>query len=112
MFDDSTLHWLTFFSAAFLLNLSPGPDMAYILGQSASRGLRRHPRIGQWLDRGQGVMTEACRALRDFAFDSLALTRLRAMHLLRNPASGRVLRKSGFVRRGQEQRALKGGRKQ
>ena len=40
MFDYSTLHWLTFFSAAFLLNLSPGPDMAYIIGQSASRGLR------------------------------------------------------------------------
>ncbi len=40
MFDYSALRRMTFFSAAFLLNLSPGPDMAYILGQSASRGLR------------------------------------------------------------------------
>ena len=40
MLDYSALHWLTFFSAAFLLNLSPGPDMAYIVGQSATRGLR------------------------------------------------------------------------
>ncbi len=30
------------------------------------------------------------------------------MHLLRNPASGRVLLKSGFVRSGQEQRELRG----
>ena len=40
MFDYSYAHWLAFFSAAALLNLAPGPDMAYILGQSARRGVR------------------------------------------------------------------------
>ncbi|MFC3106331.1 LysE family translocator [Salinisphaera aquimarina] len=40
MFDYSLAHWLTFFTAAFLLNLSPGPDMAFILGQTARDGAR------------------------------------------------------------------------
>lgn len=38
MFEYTLVHWVTFFSAAVLLNLSPGPDMAYILGQTLSRG--------------------------------------------------------------------------
>ncbi len=39
MFDYSLAHWATFFTAAVLLNLSPGPDMAFILGQTAKRGI-------------------------------------------------------------------------
>lgn len=38
MFDYTLLHWLTFLTAAVLLNLSPGPDMAFILGQTARNG--------------------------------------------------------------------------
>lgn len=40
MFDYSLAHWLAFLTAAFLLNLSPGPDMAFILGQTARDGIR------------------------------------------------------------------------
>jgi len=40
MFDYSLAHWATFFTAAILLNLAPGPDMAYILAQTAKRGIR------------------------------------------------------------------------
>lgn len=40
MFDYSLVHWATFFSAALLLNLSPGPDIAFILGQAARGGRR------------------------------------------------------------------------
>ena len=38
MFDYSLLHWTTFFTAAVLLNLSPGPDIAFILGQTVRGG--------------------------------------------------------------------------
>lgn len=38
MFDYSLAHWLTFFTAAILLTLSPGPDIAFILAQTAKRG--------------------------------------------------------------------------
>lgn len=40
MFDYTLLHWTTFFSAAFLLNISPGPDIAFILGQTVKGGQR------------------------------------------------------------------------
>lgn len=40
MFSYTLLHWVTFFSAAILLNLSPGPDIAFILGQTAKHGRR------------------------------------------------------------------------
>ena len=42
MFDYSLLHWTSFLTAALLLNLSPGPDIAFILGQT----LRAGPRAG------------------------------------------------------------------
>ncbi len=38
MFDYSLLHWTTFLIAAVLLNLSPGPDIAFILGQTVRGG--------------------------------------------------------------------------
>jgi threonine/homoserine/homoserine lactone efflux protein len=40
MFDYSLLHWAAFFTAAFLLTLSPGPDIAFILGQTVKGGRR------------------------------------------------------------------------
>jgi len=40
MYDYSMAHWATFFTATVLLNLSPGPDMAFILGQTAKRGVQ------------------------------------------------------------------------
>jgi threonine/homoserine/homoserine lactone efflux protein len=38
MFDYSLVHWTTFFAAAALLSLSPGPDLAFILGHTATGG--------------------------------------------------------------------------
>lgn len=38
MFDYSVLHWTTFLTAAILLNISPGPDIAFILGQTVKGG--------------------------------------------------------------------------
>ncbi|MCK0714800.1 LysE family translocator [Chromohalobacter sarecensis] len=40
MFDYTLIHWLAFLSAAVLLNLSPGPDIAFILGQTLRSGRR------------------------------------------------------------------------
>ena len=38
MFDYTLLHWTTFFAAVALLELSPGPDMAFMLGQTIRNG--------------------------------------------------------------------------
>lgn len=40
MFDYTFAHWTTFLLAAVLLNLSPGPDIAFILAQTARNGQR------------------------------------------------------------------------
>jgi RimJ/RimL family protein N-acetyltransferase len=55
--------------------------------------------LGYWVARpywGQGIATEAGRAMLAFARDSLRLPRLVAGHFTDNPASGRVLQKLGF----------------
>ncbi len=39
-FHYNLLHWTTFLTAIFLPNISPGPDMAFILGQTARSGRR------------------------------------------------------------------------
>lgn len=44
--------------------------------------------------------TEAVTAVLAFAFDTLALHRIQASHLPRNPASGRVMQKVGMQREG------------
>lgn len=38
MFDYTAAHWIAFFSAAILLTLAPGPDLAFILAQTAKGG--------------------------------------------------------------------------
>ncbi len=40
MFAYDPTHWLAFVTAAALLNLSPGPDIAFILGKTAQGGHR------------------------------------------------------------------------
>lgn len=49
---------------------------------------------------GHGYATEAARALLQWAFDTLDLNRVQAEADTRNPASGRVLEKLGFVLEG------------
>ena len=39
MFDYNIAHWITFFTAATLLNLSPGPDMIFIISQTSKKGI-------------------------------------------------------------------------
>ncbi|MCU7930814.1 MAG: GNAT family N-acetyltransferase [Candidatus Thiodiazotropha sp. (ex Codakia rugifera)] len=49
---------------------------------------------------GRGYMSEAVQTVVQYGFESLDLNRLYAYHMLRNPASGRVLEKNGFKQEG------------
>jgi [ribosomal protein S5]-alanine N-acetyltransferase len=49
---------------------------------------------------GQGYMSEAVKSVVQTGFETLGLNRLYAYHMERNPGSGRVLQKNGFVREG------------
>ena len=65
----------------------------------------RHHRgeIGYWIGKpfwGRGYATEAAAAIVDLGFDHLDLNRIEGRHLVRNPASGRVLQKVGMLTEG------------
>ncbi|GEN98982.1 N-acetyltransferase [Novosphingobium sediminis] len=77
-----------------VVGLSPAED-----GTSAE--------LGYWLGRahwGQGIATEAVRAVVNFAFDKLSLEKITSGHFKDNPASGKVLAKLGFVETGRSMR--------
>lgn len=69
--------------------------------------------VSFWVGRpywGRGYAEEALRLLLPLAFRQLGLNRLYAPHMVRNPASGRVLEKVGFRREGlMRQRVRKWG---
>ena len=59
--------------------------------------------LGYWIGVkywNKGYCSEACKIVVEFCFDTLNLKRVHAHHLSRNPASGRVLEKSGLSRIG------------
>lgn len=76
------------------------PDRA-LIGAISLRlePLHRRAELGYWVGVpfwGQGYATEAAQAVLAFGFETLGLNRIYATHLLRNPASGRVMEKIGM----------------
>ncbi len=49
---------------------------------------------------GQGFCTEAAKSVIEFGFEELGLHKITSHHLVRNPASGRVLQKIGMTHEG------------
>ena len=70
--------------------------------------------LGYWIGQpfwGRGYGTEAVRAVIEYGFETLALNRVVARHLRRNPASGRVMQKAGMRREGEQRQHIhKNGR--
>lgn len=66
--------------------------------------------LGYWIavpEWGRGYATESAAALCEHAFAVLGIHRIQARHLLRNPASGRVMQKLGMRREGVLRGALR-----
>jgi len=66
--------------------------------------------LGYWIGEehwGQGIATEASRAMLSFGFNELKQTRIEACYLDGNDASARVLKKLGFVNLGETMRFCK-----
>ncbi len=88
-------------SASFAITLRDGPLMGAI-GLSINPA-DQHAELGYWVGRpfwNQGYCTEAGEAVLNFAFNVLALQRIYAHYMARNPASGRVMEKLGMQREG------------
>ena len=59
--------------------------------------------LGYWVGRAfwnLGYCTEAARKVIEYGFDTVGLYRIVSHHMVRNPASGRVLEKIGMTREG------------
>jgi RimJ/RimL family protein N-acetyltransferase len=74
----------------------------------------QHAEMGYWIGVpfwGRGYTTEAGAAVLGYGFSSLGLHRIFARHVVRNPASGRVMQKLGMTHEGcQRQHIRKGER--
>jgi [ribosomal protein S5]-alanine N-acetyltransferase len=87
-----------------------------LVGAISLRLERAHRRaeLGYWIGRpywGQGYATEAANTILEYGFSTLALNRIQATHLTRNPASGRVMQKVGMRLEGiQREHFWKNGR--
>lgn len=80
-------------------------ENAQLLGAVSLRiqAALRKAELGYWVGVpywNRGYATEAAGALLAYGFDELGLNRIAAQHLVRNPASGRVMQKLGMSHEG------------
>jgi [ribosomal protein S5]-alanine N-acetyltransferase len=62
-----------------------------------------HGELGYWIGSpywNRGYATEAALKMVDYAFEGMQLHRIFALHMTRNPASGRVMQKIGMKKEG------------
>lgn len=80
------------------------------IGIIVGEGIARYTgKFGYWLGEdywGRGIATAAARAMCDYAFFGPQFVRLEAQVFAWNPASMRVLEKTGFVREGVHKRSV------
>jgi len=63
----------------------------------------QHAELGYWIGKdywGNKYCSEAVSGIIDYAFNNLPINKIFASFLFRNPASGKVLEKNGFVKEG------------
>lgn len=99
---------------AYSFVLFPVGEPSRVVGVANLRDVYRHfsqcATLGYSIDQsqqGQGLMTEACRAVLWFAFTVLELHRIEACYMPSNRPSARVLEKLGFVREGLLRQSLR-----
>ena len=84
--------------ATFALTLKQTDELVGAIGLMIHRAHAR-AELGYWVGLpfwNRGYATEAAQAVLRFGFGDLDLNRIFAQHLVRNPASGRVMQKAGM----------------
>jgi RimJ/RimL family protein N-acetyltransferase len=88
--------------AAFAITLKPSGKLIGAISLKIDAAMQM-AELGYWVGEpfwGTGYSTEAARRIVEYGFTELDLRRIHAIHLERNPASGRVLQKIGMSREG------------
>jgi len=82
-------------------------EQGYLIGCISLENINRtyeSAEIGYWIGKHywrKGYCTEAAEAVVKYGFEVLGLNRIFAMHMTRNPRSGRVMQKIGLKHEGQ-----------
>ncbi|WP_145599340.1 GNAT family N-acetyltransferase [Yersinia alsatica] len=91
------LRWEMNTLAAFAITIKDNQDL---IGAISLMDINcEKAEVGYWLGQdywNQGYCSEACNTISLFGFNTLNLSVISGRHLHRNPASGKVLMKSGF----------------
>jgi ribosomal-protein-alanine N-acetyltransferase len=86
-------------AATFALTIRETGELVGAIGIHVDKP-NRAAEFGYWVGKpfwNQGYATEAARAILDFGFGQLRLHRIYARHMMKNPASGRVMQKAGMT---------------
>lgn len=99
---------------ALILAIVPRGERDLIAGAVSLQITTAHDRaeLGYWLGEtywGRGYVTEAARELMRYGFEELGLHRVGCHHMVRNPASGRVMQKLGMTFEGRRRGIYKKG---
>ena len=101
--------WVNDWHADFAITDKGSGELIGAIGQGINRA-HDHGEMGYWIGVpywNNGFCTEAARAVLAFAFIELGLHRVYAHHLVRNPASGKVMEKIGMRFEGIRRDAIK-----
>ncbi|MBN2444004.1 MAG: GNAT family N-acetyltransferase [Spirochaetales bacterium] len=82
----------------YAITLKPQNDIIGAIGLTVTKEFNR-AELGYWIGKpywNQGYCTEASIALIDYAFKNHNLHKITANHFSRNPASGKVMQKTGM----------------
>jgi ribosomal-protein-alanine N-acetyltransferase len=88
--------------ATFAVRLKEGNALVGAIGLTVS-GDHARAELGYWIGVphwNRGYASEAAVEMLRFGFEELGLNRIYAIHLVRNPASGRVMQKAGMRHEG------------
>lgn len=87
----------------FGIRLKPDNNFIGGIGLTIERKFNR-AEIGYWIAEPfwrKGYTTEATKSIIKFGFDNLDLNKFTSSHLAKNPASGKVMEKSGMTKEGE-----------
>ena len=86
----------------FAIILKSTKELIGAIGLIIDKGFNR-AELGYWVGKeywNQGYCTEAARAVLGYGFCQLLLHKITSSHFIRNPSSGKVLRKIGMIEEG------------
>lgn len=90
-------------SVSFVIERKSGAEFCGIISIREIEQEHSQAELSFWLAVeawGQGYMSEALQPVLQVGFQDLDLNRLYAYHMVRNPGSGKVLQRNGFVQEG------------